>query len=321
MMQTARIVSNLSADAITAVGSAVKHADILLTGEGSSRIFPAKKTIYDAHRLGYRERIYTEAATQAVEYDLSGTTVFVASNSGKTREVVRLVRTLKKNGHEAVLGIVANAGTPIIDEADYGYLLTCEKENAVAATKSVVEQALIYDLLFRARNGRNLPDLRRLGDLLGQTMEKTVPPDIAESLAGAGIIYFAGRNNGVAEELALKTNEIARKRSDYLEGTYAVHGIEEVMSLRDVVVVVDPFEQEEEKLSEVLERGVGMKVFAIASRPTRFPTFVIPSMAEFDEYIQLVAGWSLLVETGLRNGIDIDRPERARKIGNEYLDG
>jgi len=34
-------------------------------------------------------------------------------------------------------------------------------------------------------------------------------------------------NNGVAEELALKTNEITRKKSAFLEGTFAVHGIEE----------------------------------------------------------------------------------------------
>ena len=47
------------------------------------------------------------------------------------------------------------------------------------------------------------------------------------------------RCDGVAEELTLKTNEITRKRSDFLEGTYAVHGIEEVMAPSDVVFVVD----------------------------------------------------------------------------------
>jgi glucosamine--fructose-6-phosphate aminotransferase (isomerizing) len=30
-------------------------------------------------------------------------------------------------------------------------------------------------------------------------------------IANAGTIYFAGRNDGVAEELTLKTNEITRK--------------------------------------------------------------------------------------------------------------
>jgi glucosamine--fructose-6-phosphate aminotransferase (isomerizing) len=52
-------------------------------------------------------------------------------------------------------------------------------------------------------------------------------------------IYFAGYNDGVAEELTLKTNEITRKKSDFLEGTYAVHGIEEEMDTNDIVFVLN----------------------------------------------------------------------------------
>jgi len=77
------------------------------------------------------------------------------------------------------------------------------------------------------------------------------------------MIYFSGRNNGVAEELSLKANEITRKKSDYLEGTYAVHGIEEVMDKNDIVFVVDPIDEEVSKFQEVLEKGVGLKVVAI----------------------------------------------------------
>ena len=73
---------------------------------------------------------------------------------------------------------------------------------------------------------------------------------ITEKIANAGTIYFAGRNDGVAEELTLKTNEITRKKSDFLEGTYAVHGIEEVMNSDDVVVLINPFKSELEKIKE-----------------------------------------------------------------------
>ena len=34
--------------------------------------------------------------------------------------------------------------------------------------------------------------------------------------------------------------------------------------------------------------------------------------------VQLAAGWNLLVEAGLKLGINIDKPERARKVGNEF---
>jgi len=133
------------------------------------------------------------------------------------------------------------------------------------------------------------------------------------------VIYFAGRNNGVAEELTLKTNEITHKKSDFLEGTYAVHGIEEVMRPDEVVIVIDPFPEEEQKFKEVLQSGVGMGVIAVSSRPTRFPTISIPQVEGYETVLQLLAGWNILVHVGVALGINLDKAERARKIGNEFV--
>ncbi len=318
MLETGSVVSNVSAKTITAYGDALKYDSVFFTGEGSSRIFPAKKTMYDAQKHGYKEHFSTDCATQALEYKLDSSAVFVASNSGKTKEGVRLIRSLKKKGHSNIIGVVANGGTPIIDEADGGYLLTCGKEEAVAATKSVIEQTLFYDLIFRRRNNLPMPDLTKLGDLITQALEMPVPEEIVRACEKAPVIYFAGRNTGVAEELTLKTNEITRKKSDFLEGTYAVHGIEEVMNQNEAVIVVDPFADEEDKFSDVLIKGVGLSVSAIATRKTSFPTMVIPEYGDFTNYIELAAGWNLLVEVGIAAGIDLDKPERARKVGNEF---
>ena len=52
-----------------------------------------------------------------------------------------------------------------------------------------------------------------------EALTLTIDPKITDIISRADIIYFAGRNNGVAEELTLKTNEITRKRSEFLEGT------------------------------------------------------------------------------------------------------
>lgn len=54
-------------------------------------------------------------------------------------------------------------------------------------------------------------------------MEINIPEEVTKTLIDSKAIYFAGRNNGVAEELTLKANEIARKKSDFLEGTYIFH--------------------------------------------------------------------------------------------------
>lgn len=316
MLETSNVIVHMDIDRIS--NYKINSENILLTGEGSSRIFPAKNLIYSVLKNHYPQHVITEGALQAKEYNLSHYHVFVASNSGKTSEGVRFIRHFKNNFSGSITGVVAHDHTPIADEANDYYLLSCGEENAVAATKSVMEQALFYDILFRKHNHQLLPDLNKLGDIILSTLQLEISQEIISILSQSAMIYFSGRNNGVAEELRLKTNEITRKKSDYLEGTYGVHGIEEVMNRDEVVVLIDPYEDEEEKFRKTLIEGVGIKIIAISSRDTSFPTIKIPSYKGFDPYIQLAAGWNLLVETGISSGINLDKPVRARKIGNEF---
>ena len=317
MLETGEIVKHLDLKKILSYEKEVKKERIFFTGEGSSRIFPAKKMMYEAQKKGYKEDFYTDCATQALEYNLLDSTVFVASNSGKTKEDLELIRKLKRQNHDNIISIVANAGTPIMNEAHLSYLLTCGIEDAVPATKSVIEQALFYDLLFRKLNNTELPDFDKLGNLIIQVLQMPIPEEITETLINAKIIYFAGRNNGVAEELALKANEIARKKSDFLEGTYVFHGVEEVMNTDEVVVIIDPFKDEEEKYKNVLIEGIGLKVVAISTRKTIFPTIIIPEYGDFTNYLEIAAGWNLLVEVGINMSIDMDKTVRARKVGHK----
>jgi glutamine---fructose-6-phosphate transaminase (isomerizing) len=293
---------------------------LLMTGEGSSRIFPAKSAIAHARRRGWNLQLHTEAGRQSQEYDLADWAVFALSNSGRTREVIELFTMLKDRGHRQLYSLTAFPNSKLESLATRGWVLGCGEEGAVAATKSVVEQALFYRALLEA--AANQSQLAaRLGELsrqFDQALTVAIDPQVVEAIAGASVVYWAGRNEGVAEELTLKTNEITRKTADFLEGTYAVHGIEEVMHGDQVVIWIDPYEGSEEKFEEVLVKGVGMKVIAVASRPTRFPTIQIPDAGDLAGYVQMAAGWNILVEVGLHLGVNLDKPERARKVGNEF---
>lgn len=320
MMETPAIVSAFSPEAAAPFAEAVKaKKGLFLTGEGSSRIFPAKRAITTSLKKGVPLTIVSEGCTQAEDYNLAPFAVFAASNSGQTKEVVRLTTKLKKQGHDAVFGLTANPSTKLEEIADKTSVLTCGKEDAVAATKSVIEQGLFYDSLIRKVNGEKMEGLADAGKKIEEALTIKVDPAITDIISNASIIYFAGRNNGVAEELALKTNEITRKKSGYLEGTYAVHGIEEVMDKNEVVIWIEPFATEEEKFNECLIKGVGMNIIALSSRPTMFPTVQIPDGGDYAEYVQLAAGWNLLIETGIALNINLDKPTRARKVGNEYI--
>jgi len=310
-------------DAAQAADTARSIADVgrlLMTGEGSSRIFPAKSSIAHARREGWPLQPHTEAGRQAQEYDLDNWAVFAASNSGRTAEVIQLFEHLRDNGHPHCYSLTAFADSKLESLATEGYVLTCGEEGAVAATKSVIEQALFYRALLEHAAGA--PSLSSRLDELAEQFREALTGSIEERLidriATAGTVYWAGRNDGVAEELTLKTNEITRKTADFLEGTYAVHGVEEVMSADDVVLWLDPWEDCEAKFEEVLARGVGLTVIAVADRKTRFPTIRIPEAGDLSPFVQMAAGWNVLVEVGLKLGVDLDKPERARKVGNEY---
>jgi glutamine---fructose-6-phosphate transaminase (isomerizing) len=294
---------------------------LFLTGEGSSRIFPAKRAISYIMKRPFSFPVLTEGATQSLEYNLKDLAVFASSNSGQTKEVIKLAEALKKQRHPGVYGLTASKKSRLEEFSTATHVLSCGKEQAVAATKSVVEQGLFYDALVRLLNGEEMDGLKKLADQTEEALSVKIDPAIIQTIKNADVIYFAGRNNGVAEELALKTNEITRKKSAYLEGTFAVHGIEEVMNKNEVLIWIDPFEDEQTKFIECLIKGVGMNIIAISSKPTMLPTITIPDGGEYAEYVQLAAGWNVLVETGISLGIDLDKPTRARKVGNEYLPG
>lgn len=315
MLATVQVISGFDSRESAVLRDAVKKSGrFFMTGEGSSRIFPAKNCIYQNLLLGSPVQMMTEGGCQSKEYDLKDFVVCAASNSGRTKEIVDLFNILKKRGHKELYGISANAGTPVVDLAKKGFILRCGKEEAVAATKSVVEQALFYHSIVNDLSGETV----RLSENFEQVLSTPIDQAVVEMLARSETIYFAGRNNGVAEELALKANEITRKRSGYLEGTYAVHGIEESMRKDETVVIIEPFESEMEKFKEVLVDGVGMNVIAVSTKNTPFHTIIIPDMGNLNPYLELAAGWSLLVETGLALKIDLDRPVRARKVGNLF---
>lgn len=319
MMETPGIIKNFSVkDMSKPLERLKKSGKLFLTGEGSSRIFPAKNAIYRSLKNNIPLTINTEGSRQAAELVLQDFVIFGASNSGKTKEVISLFKEKKGVSQFA---LTAFNDTPLAALSDDAFVIKCGKEEAVAATKSVVEQALVYNKLILNYSGKDISqsELNELAEKAENALTMKIDSSISAKLSESSILYFAGRNNGVAEEAALKTNEITRKKSAYLEGTYAVHGIEEVMDSKESVIIIDPFKDEESKFKEVLVDGVKMNVIAVSNRDTIFPTVKIPSMPGFDGYLQLLACWNLLVEIGIGLNINLDKPARARKVGNEFI--
>ncbi len=264
---------------------------LFLTGEGSSRILPAHNLITRAMQQGTDWQIQTEGARQATDYNLTDYTVIGGSNSGRTREVLALFTQLH-NQNKLAYAVTATPDSLISTLAAATHLLQCGPEQAVAATKSVVEQTLVYQSLLA---GPEWAHQQLAADHCTTLLNDVIPSTMIDTVAKASCLYFTGRNDGVAQELALKASEITRKPSVYLEGTSLLHGIEEIMQSTDVVIIVEPFAADSDKINSVLHQGIGTTIIAIAHTDTAFPTIRIPQLAGFDVYFQLLAGWNLLV--------------------------
>ncbi len=312
MLETPGILRRFDSTQVRGWADAMAGKRLLVTGEGSSRIFPTKNLIARSLQTGHTLNITTEGARQAAEYDLRSFNVLAGSNSGRTRELISLCEKLTQDKIPCY-AVTANAGSRLTEVATDSRVLGCGAEQAVAASKSVVEHALLYQSLL---GSDEWGQQAAAADGCAAVLAQTIPAAMLDAISAAPVIYFSGRNNGVAEELTLKANEIARRKSDYLEGTYALHGIEEVMRQDEVIILIDPFREEIEKYQKVLEQGVGIKIIAISSTETPFDTLRIPRLDGFDAYFQLMAGWNVLVSVGLACGIDIDKPQRVRKVGN-----
>lgn len=321
MLAVPDLIRSFDAGRMSATSQQITSAGrLLLTGEGSSRLFPAKHVIAEARRQGWPITLHTETGLQAQEYDLASWAVFALSNSGRTAEVIGLFEKLQRAGHAQRFSLCAHPESKLESLANTGYVLSCGAEHAVAASKSVIEQALFLRSLLEHAAGQATLASQQEGLAQAFQAAVTTPIDqaLVERIARAKSIYWAGRNDGVAEELTLKTNEITRKSADFLEGTYAVHGIEEVMDASDVLIWVNPYPGSEDKFHKTLVEGVGLTIIAIASRPTRFPTILIPDVEKLSPFVQMAAGWNLIVEVGLHLGINLDKPLRARKVGNDF---
>jgi glutamine---fructose-6-phosphate transaminase (isomerizing) len=143
MLAVPEIIRRFDTQRMADVATAIRQTGkLLMTGEGSSRIFPAKSAIAQARRNNWPIALHTEAGRQAQEYNLDDWSVFALSNSGRTAEVIGLFTKLKEAGHGHRYSLTAFADSKLESLATRGFVLECGPEGAVAATKSVIEQAL-----------------------------------------------------------------------------------------------------------------------------------------------------------------------------------
>src|SRR3989338_1224045 len=132
ILEVPEIIKNFNAKNLKKpIESLKKTGKLFLAGEGSSRIFPAKHSVFTSLKKNIPLTVHTEGCRQAAELDLREYTLFGASNSGKTKELIALFKN-KKAFSKFIL--TENPDTILRELSDDIFTLNCGKEQAVAAT-------------------------------------------------------------------------------------------------------------------------------------------------------------------------------------------
>ena len=95
----------------------------------------------------------------------------------------------QQHHHKNLFALTANKNTKLESLAKQTFILSCGKEQAVAATKSVAEQTLFYQSLLSAIAGKSLAKkLPQLADAFGATLTMPIDEKITNAIAS-----FSGR--------------------------------------------------------------------------------------------------------------------------------
>lgn len=299
---------------------------IIFAGMGSSILFPANQAKNRAFELNIQNRVEAYFASELFSCsDFSDTYVFLCSNSGMTKETILLLEHIKNKGAKYA-AVTAVADSVLAKRCKNKIIMKCGFEKGVAATKSVIEQGLILDslILNLAENQGKKISFKKIKRLISgasknivENINIDVPGSMLDALTGASYLYFAGRATGVADEIALKAHEIARKRAFFYPDTHIVHGIEEAIEANPIVLF------EPDKFKKFLgdfkgfSKRANCRLFGIGSHKI-IEGIKIKSTPYFENYCLLAGGWGLLKSIAKKLNIDIDHPKKALKVGNPY---
>jgi glucosamine--fructose-6-phosphate aminotransferase (isomerizing) len=138
------------------------------------------------------------------------TAVFV-TQSGETKDVLNAVKLMRDRGGR-VLGVLNVLGSSLMHRSDIYLPLACGYEISVPATKTFVNQAVLFLYLAYRLAGRDTAELDTLPHLISETIKATDGParKVAAYLHGWDDMYYLGYGltHPIALEAALKLKEI-----------------------------------------------------------------------------------------------------------------
>jgi glucosamine--fructose-6-phosphate aminotransferase (isomerizing) len=248
--------------------------------------------------------------------------VFV-SQSGETKDVLNAVKAMRERGGR-VLGVLNVLGSTLAHASDVYLPLACGYEISVPATKTFVNQAVLFLYLAYRLAGRDTGELAPLPDLLARTLDVTdaTARDVAAYLHHWDDLYYLGfgLTHPIALEGALKLKEITYAHCEGIFSSEFKHGpLSAVRQGYPVLFITAPGDEAMmiNHVNEVTTRG-GRAIAIAAEHPALRANvhdyLVIPEANRFLSPILLTLPAQLIsYHMSVARGIDPDHPRNLSK--------
>lgn len=147
--------------------------------------------------------------------------VVLVSQSGETKDVINAVEYAKRKT-ERILGVMNVIGSTLMNSSKVYLPLAAGYEVSVPATKTFINQCVMFLYLAKRMNGESCRDMKKLPKLIEKTLELSNGKcrKTASYLRKWSELYCLGYGStyGVAREAALKIKEITYS---HCEGVYS----------------------------------------------------------------------------------------------------
>lgn len=254
--------------------------------------------------------------------DAQATAVFV-SQSGETKDILNATQLARRKGMRS-LGVLNVQGSTLATLTDRYLPLACGYEISVPATKTFLNEAILFLYLAHRLAGADTSPLTHLPELLEQTLEQTGPQAerLAERLAQWDDLYYLGYGitHPIAQEGALTLKKIAYSHCEGIFSSEFKHGpLSAVRQGYPVVFITAPDDVEMmiNHISEVTCRK-GFAV-AIAEECERLRKNVheyisVPASGQlFNPLLATVVVQLVAYHTSIKRGLDPDFPRNLSK--------
>jgi glucosamine--fructose-6-phosphate aminotransferase (isomerizing) len=248
--------------------------------------------------------------------------VFV-TQSGETKDVLNAAKVMRQKGGR-VLGVLNVLGSSLMQQSDIYLPLACGHEISVPATKTFVNQAVLFLYLAYKLAGRDTKDLTTLPDLLAETIETTEhsAQRVAAYLNDWQAMHYLGYgiSHAIALEAALKLKEITYAHCEGMFSSEFKHGpLSAVHEGYPVMFITAPGDEMMmiNHINEVTTRGGHAIAFATdhgALRANVQDYLVIPEADRFMAPILVTIPAQLVAyHMSVARGIDPDFPRNLSK--------